>query len=466
MRLATTKPSARNALATVFAIVLAACGGDGEAGSDTSASSAATTAVASTSTRPTVTSRLVTTTVTSSTMPVVPTEAPEVPVAVPPGLPQAPVPSGQATGPAPAGPTFEAPTVPTPQPPPGNGAVGAPVSLIGVPALATSRPALVIKIDNSEQARPQFGINAADIVVEELVEGISRFAAVYHSTDADVVGPVRSARTTDIIFFNGWNRPVLAFSGANAGVQSAVSRAPLVNANASVGNQSAWYKRLRDRRSPHNLVTSTAAIRSGTRGAGGTPPVPFRFAGALDLADAPATTTPPTVPVEGAPSGETAAPAVADVPETAILTDDAGPGRSRAVSVAAGSPARGASLTFGATKVEFSWDPAVNGWRRRQGTSRLSDHVDASGRQIAPVNVVIMEVRYTKSAADPRSPEAETVGSGRLVVLTDGRRVDGTWERFDQFGPIRLAGSDGAEIVLAPGQTFIELVSPGNWSVN
>ena len=67
-----------------------------------------------------------------------------------------------------------------------------------------THPALVIKIDNHEDARPQFGLNIADVVFEEIVEGnITRFAAVFHSQNADPVGPVRSARTGDFDILNG-----------------------------------------------------------------------------------------------------------------------------------------------------------------------------------------------------------------------------------------------------------------------
>src|SRR5687768_6397590 len=82
----------------------------------------------------------------------------------------------------------------------GNG--GAP--LTGLPRTdeaKLARAALIVKIDNAPKGRPQAGINQADIVVEEGVEGgITRLAVIFHSQDpaADTVGPVRSARTTDI----------------------------------------------------------------------------------------------------------------------------------------------------------------------------------------------------------------------------------------------------------------------------
>ncbi|HEX6421121.1 MAG TPA: DUF3048 domain-containing protein, partial [Acidimicrobiales bacterium] len=81
------------------------------------------------------------------------------------------------------------------------------------------RPALFVKIDNVEEARPPAGLDRADIVIEEQVEGnLSRLAAVFHSTDADPVGPVRSTRTTDIELASLFGRPLFASSGGNASV--------------------------------------------------------------------------------------------------------------------------------------------------------------------------------------------------------------------------------------------------------
>ena len=78
------------------------------------------------------------------------------------------------------------------------------------------RRAVVVKIDNVPAARPQSAINDADIVVEELVEGgMTRLAAVFHSARPDAIGPVRSARSTDIGIAASYRGPVFANSGAN-----------------------------------------------------------------------------------------------------------------------------------------------------------------------------------------------------------------------------------------------------------
>src|SRR5216117_2478023 len=51
------------------------------------------------------------------------------------------------------------------------------------------RPALAIKVENLPEARPQAGLEKADVVYEEPVEGgITRFIVVYQCQDADRVG--------------------------------------------------------------------------------------------------------------------------------------------------------------------------------------------------------------------------------------------------------------------------------------
>ncbi len=93
-------------------------------------------------------------------------------------------------------------------------------ALTGLPADATvtSRPILAVKIDNYGPARPQWGLEQADAIIEENVEGITRFVALFHTSLPDVVGPVRSARIGDLDLLSAMNRPVFAYSGANPGV--------------------------------------------------------------------------------------------------------------------------------------------------------------------------------------------------------------------------------------------------------
>ncbi len=106
----------------------------------------------------------------------------------------------------------------------------APLTGLPIDPATAARPALVVKIDNFPTiARPQVGINQADIVFEEIVEGITRFAAVFQSEDADPVGPIRSARTSDINILAQLGRPLLAWSGGNPFVTRAIQNANIDN---------------------------------------------------------------------------------------------------------------------------------------------------------------------------------------------------------------------------------------------
>ena len=100
----------------------------------------------------------------------------------------------------------------------------------GLPADAETlaRSALVVKVDNHPRARPQTGLDQADIVFDLRAEGVTRFAAVFHSQVPDPVGPVRSSRTSDFDLLRGLDNPLYASSGANDYVASGLRSLPIV----------------------------------------------------------------------------------------------------------------------------------------------------------------------------------------------------------------------------------------------
>ncbi len=282
--------------------------------------------------------------------------------------------------------------------------------LTGVPTReAPARPALAVKIDNVDAARPQSNIHRADLVYEELVEGnLTRLVAVFHADVPTEVGPVRSVRTTDIDILAQLNTPLLAASGANTGVLAAVAQADLVNVNALVAGGA--YYRSSAKPAPHNLHARTADLYAAAGDRGGPPPVLFRYR------------EPGTTPVGGQATG-------------------------------------GVTVTFGSATVSYRWSSAEQGWRRVQNGS---DHVTAQGVVVAPTNVVVLEVPYGTSAVDARSPEAHTVGSGPAHVFTGGLRVSGTWQRSRADERISITDGDGAEIRLDRGTTWVELAPQGS----
>jgi hypothetical protein len=275
-----------------------------------------------------------------------------------------------------------------------------------------TRPALIVKIDNVSAARPQSGLRQADIVIEEPVEGnLTRLAAVFQSTDASVVGPVRSMRTSDLELIPLFGRPLFAASGGNAGVVPQLHAANVVDIGNNVSGQG--FRRDGGRPAPHNLYSSTPELYQK---APETPPPPkriFRY----------------RIP------GERLAPGA--------------------------RPVNGVALRFGGSEISrFTWDPAHGTWRRSQNGT---PHMVAEGLQIAPQNVLVAEINYDLSGQLGRSvPHAIVTGYGPAVVLTKGHAISGTWVRPTLADRLRFIAADGrTEINLTPGQTFIELPSRG-----
>ncbi len=270
---------------------------------------------------------------------------------------------------------------------------------------APDGPALVVKVDNHDRARPQIGLNDADVVYEELVEGaITRFAAVFHSDIPPVVGPVRSIRTTDLHLLDALGTPLLAASGANPGVLAQVAAADVVNVNALVAGGA--YRRAAGRSAPHNLVADTAALIAAADGRGGEAPSFAEFR---------------------APRSD-----------------------------AAGSSAIGVDIDLGFTDVGYRWNGV--GWARTQNGSA---HITADGRRIAPPNVIVQFTIYGTNAIDAESPEAITTGTGVAWIYTGGNRIVGTWTRATTAEAVRYLDGDGDPVELAPGRTWVTLAEPG-----
>lgn len=283
-------------------------------------------------------------------------------------------------------------------------------------ASVLNRPALVVKINNHPDAWPQTGLNQADIVFEELVEGISRFAVVFHSQDSSPVGSIRSARTSDINIMALLGRPLLAWSGGNSGVVSAVRKANLVDVGYSFHSVEGGYFRTTDRKAPHNLYADTTKLFALAKADQGPPPAVFKFRSATDI-----------------------------LPATA-------------------KPVTGVKLSFEGIQTQFVWDVATSTWKRSEALVGRAQkpHVDSKGVQVAPQNVVVMFCQYRTSPADAHSPEAQTTGTGVLWVFTGGQVIEGAWLRKTVKDPLTLTDSAGAPIALTPGQTWVELPRTGH----
>ena len=123
---------------------------------------------------------------------------------------------------------------------------------------------------------------------------------------------------------------------------------------------------------------------------------------------------------------------------------------------------QGVDITWGGGRamspVSWRWDPAQRVYVRSQ---RGRVHETEDGGPITAANVVVQVTPYGASAADTRSPEARTVGSGELFVFTAGRVIHGRWDRPEVGRPPTLTDDAGNPVKLTPGRTWIELPKPG-----
>lgn len=283
-------------------------------------------------------------------------------------------------------------------------------ALTGLPADATvtSRPILAVKIDNYGPARPQYALEQADAIIEENVEGITRFVALFHANLPDVVGPVRSARIGDLDLLSAMNRPVFAYSGANPGVtdwiNSAARSEVLVDYTAL---HNPCYFRTVDRPGPHNLLLDPTCAVDNSPTAG-----PARPLWHIDSSW--------VAPFNSA--------VVADTPFTVVMDG---------------------------VVVDWAWDDATGTYRRSQDGQ---PHLTESGVQISARNVVEITTTYVPSPVDARSPTPITVGTGAAVVHRNGKAISATWSRATPYDPFEFVDTATDQPVpLNTGTTFIEL---------
>lgn len=285
--------------------------------------------------------------------------------------------------------------------------------LLGTPitdAAAATRPVIVAKIDNHPAARPQSGLNKTDIVFEENVEALTRFAAVFHSQGSDPVGPLRSGRTQDIDMLGSLNKPLFAWSGGNRLVTQAINKSDFVNVGYSASRGKGGYYRAKDRKIPHNLYAKTSNLWT-LAPAGAAAPVPqFTYRGSSDAK--PATST----------------------------------------------PIDGAKVSMYNVKVYWKWDAATGNFIRFSENLKreLEPHMADDG-QVNTKNVVVLYVTYVRSKADRKSPNALTTGKGTGYVLTDGGLIPINWERSNRLVPFTITDASGAVVRMTPGRTWVEM---------
>ncbi|GAA3847863.1 DUF3048 domain-containing protein [Streptomyces coacervatus] len=263
---------------------------------------------------------------------------------------------------------------------------------------------LAVKIDNAPAARPQTGLDSADVVYAEQVEGgLSRLMAVYASTLPKVVGPVRSARESDLELLRQFHDPLLAFSGAQHKLLPLIDSAPLQAEPPE--KASAAYFRGTGRPAPHNLYLRPARLMP----------------------------SPPGM--------------------NALTT-----GFHYGAAPAGGKPENTRTIRYPSAGFTFTWSASLHHYLVSMDGRPT---VTTDGKRVAPATVVLQYVKVRQSAFHDvlgnNTPYTETVGSGKAQVLRDGRVYDVSWQRGKATGGTQFTTKDGKPVDFAKGQVWVVL---------
>ena len=270
------------------------------------------------------------------------------------------------------------------------------------------KPVLIMKLDNTRNAQPHAGLIDADVVyVEEVEYGITRLAAVFSSQVPKRIGPVRSARITDIDLLAQYGRPAFGYSGAQRKMFPYLAAASTYDVSPYRGGTG--YSRDNRRRAPYNLyIDGRAAIRR--------------------------------------------APKATKARDMGFVFDRTAP--------EGGLNATKASMSWSYASAGFTYDKKDEEYRVSLNGQPARAEEWSGGQRAA--TVVIQYVKQTRSQfwdkGGGNTPHAQTVGKGTAMVLRDGRVWKTTWKRPNAKSGTTFTLRDGSLMTFKPGQLWIVLL--------
>ncbi|MEU3378742.1 DUF3048 domain-containing protein [Streptomyces caelestis] len=272
----------------------------------------------------------------------------------------------------------------------------------GTSPSATGASVLAVKLDNAAAARPHTGVDAADVVYAEQVEGgLSRLMAVYATQLPKTVGPVRSARESDLELLRQFDRPTLAFSGAQKKLLPLIDRAPL--RAETPGSAPDAYSRGSGKPAPHNLYLRPERL-------------------------------------------------IPEAPGQAALTT----GFRYGTAPSGGTATTSQTVRYPAARFTFTWSDSRDRWLVGMDGAPATT---ADGKRMAAATVVVQYVKVRESAfrdfLGNNTPYTETVGSGKATVLRDGRAHAVNWKRADATDGTAFTTGDGTPVNFAKGQVWV-----------
>ena len=270
---------------------------------------------------------------------------------------------------------------------------------------------LVVKIDDTNAAHPQIGVETADLVYVEQVEGgLTRLAAIYTSKLPPLIGPIRSARISDIELLAQFGRVGFAYSGAQSKMRPVIAAANLENLSAE-RNPPSIYGKDPNRPGPVDMILKPDLLLER---ANANPKTRIE------------TATASIFPFGDAPKGET---------NTAI-----------------------AKIKWPSAKYELRWDSTNEKWLIYFNEK---PNMAANGEQLYADTAIIQIVSITPSIYGDKfgeiTPFSKTTGSGKAVMLRDGLSYQISWQRNLETDLTTWKSEDGGVANFKPGRTWIFL---------
>ena len=271
-------------------------------------------------------------------------------------------------------------------------------------------PVLAVKIDDTRLARPQIGVEDADVVYIEQVEGgLTRLAAIFSSVIPPSIGPVRSARISDIDILSQYGKVIFTYSGAQRAMLTVIANSNLWDYGAQRSSP-VIYTRDKTRPAPYNMVMRTDPLLEKVKN---------------------------------------------DQREVAV---------SKSIGWSFGDAPRGGvaidsvAIQWPASKYEASWSKTENRWLLSNGGV---PNLAASGVQLGATTLVIQNIEISDSIYRSKdggyTPLSETVGTGSGYILRDGRSFKANWTRPNAEAGTTWTLADGSEIKFAPGSIWVAL---------
>ena len=298
---------------------------------------------------------------------------------------------------------------------------------------------LSIMIENHQEARPQSGLSSADVTYEAVAEGgITRFLSIFYCNSAQVVGPIRSARTYFLDFVSEYGSSPLYVhvGGANQdGPADALSQiegygwAGLNDINQfSIGFPTFWrdYDRLgRPVSTEHTMYSATEKL--------------LQFAA-------------------------TSRKLKAEDEEGVSWTKGFIPYSFKEDTAVAQRPAtQKIHLEFWTKDPDYAidwiYEPTGNIYKRNNGGIA---HTDLNNKkQLTAKNIVVLtmiETHANDGYEDNQHLLYKTKGTGKANIFMDGKQIIGTWRKDSRTARTLLFDDSGLPIKFDKGTIWFEIL--------